>query len=214
MVPRAARGPRPGRSGTRTPARRAGGATSLGVRDPPTRGVVITTITDTVLQRLGGAEGSTALAAVVAAALTVLVSCGDPDPPADTGADPDPEPPPALGAPEGGPDGVPEECLGVFVGVVDEPDLARVDRLPVGWPDPPVDATLCRTDGEATNQEVGYATSAAPAEVLDAYEAALAGAELERDDTAGYAGTLSGSLDGTWFTVQPRAGAFEIVLAG
>ena len=107
---------------------------------------------------------------------------------------------------------LPAVCLEQYVGLMSEPDLDRVS-LPESWPEPPVAATLCKTEHGSTADEVGYATDASPDQVLAAYADALAAHAPERTQDDGYgAGTVAGVLDGVHFVVQPRTGSFEIVL--
>lgn len=107
---------------------------------------------------------------------------------------------------------LPEVCLTQFLGLTATPDLDEV-ALPDGWPAPPVEATLCKTENGPSFDEVGYATEASPSEVLDAYAAALAEHGPERTQDDGYgAGTVTGVVDGVTYVVQPRTGSYEIVL--
>jgi hypothetical protein len=107
---------------------------------------------------------------------------------------------------------LPDVCLSQFLGLMSTPDLGDV-ALPAAWPEPPVDSTLCKTEGGTELEEVGYATDASPEEVLDAYAEALAEHSPQRTQDDGYgAGTLTGVVDGTGFVIQPRTGSYEIVL--
>ena len=143
--------------------------------------------------------------ALLAAVLVLVTGCGNGDQGGSAGDD----------FADAGID-LPAECLTQFLGVTATPDLGEVD-LPASWPEPPVDATLCKTQaaaGAATMSEVGYATAASPEEVLDAYAKALADHAPERTEDDGYgAGTLTGLLDGIVYVIQPRADAYEIIIA-
>ena len=128
---------------------------------------------------------------------------------------------PAGSSPQGGDDalsevqeasGVPEACREPFPAAVGEADLADVELLPDGWPDPPVEATLCQTSATLDNQVevVSYATDAAPAEVLDAYDAAFAGSfETTREDQ-GLGEALSGTAGSVSFELLPSDGSYSI----
>lgn len=108
--------------------------------------------------------------------------------------------------------GVPGECLEAFPAAFGTADIADVELLPEAWPEPPVDATLCQTSSTSDDQVevVGYATDAAPDEVLDAYEAALAGSfETTREDQ-GLGEMLSGTAGSIGFEVTPGDGSFSL----
>lgn len=107
--------------------------------------------------------------------------------------------------------GVPEECRDAFP---TEVAAASLDDVPVpsGWPEPPVDATLCRTSWMMDDSAsiAGYATASTPAEVLDAYEAALSEQwDVTREDR-GFGEVLTGDAGGVWFQVETRDGAFDL----
>ncbi len=110
--------------------------------------------------------------------------------------------------------GVPEECAAAFIGLLGPADLAEVEKLPSGWPDPPVEATLCvTTETTGGHEEAGYATTATPEEVVNAYEAVLgdAGADVTRDQGGLGGEILYGTLDGVEFQITPRDGAFDLL---
>ncbi|GAA5123660.1 hypothetical protein GCM10023339_43910 [Alloalcanivorax gelatiniphagus] len=107
--------------------------------------------------------------------------------------------------------GVPEECRDAFP---TEVAVASLDDVPVpdGWPEPPVDATLCRTSSMMDDSAsiAGYATASAPVEVLDAYEAALSDQwDVTREDR-GFGEVLTGETGDAWFQVETRDGAFDL----
>lgn len=145
-------------------------------------------------------------AVLLVAALVLLTGCGDADQGGGAAGD---------DVADAGIE-LPDECLTQFLGVTATPVLGEVD-LPASWPDPPVDATLCKTQaaaGAATTSELGYATDATPEEVLDAYAEVLADHAPERTEDDGYgAGTLTGVLDGIGYVIQPRTGGYEILVA-
>jgi hypothetical protein len=161
-----------------------------------------------------------ATAAALAVALTMSTACGggeDDVPSAGSGSAPDEvdldelEDEVGDALDEAGID-VPDICLSQFIGLMSTPDLARVG-LPGSWPEPPVQATLCKTEGDREIEEIGYATDATPVEVLDAYADALADHGPERTEGDGYgAGTLTGIVDGVGFVIQPRTGSYEILV--
>lgn len=108
--------------------------------------------------------------------------------------------------------GVPEECRDAFPAEVVAADLADVTPIPPDWPEPPVDATLCRTSSMMDDSAsiAGYATTSAPAEVLDAYEAVLSEQwEVTREDR-GFGDVLTGTAGDVWFQVETRDGAFDL----
>ncbi|WP_210650233.1 hypothetical protein [Nocardioides sp. SYSU D00065] len=111
--------------------------------------------------------------------------------------------------------GVPEECREAFPAEVVPADIADVSGIPAEWPEPPVDATLCRTSStmDDTLSIAGYATASSPAEVLDAYESALAEQwEVTREDN-GMGEVLTGTAGDVWFQVETRDGAFDLSFA-
>ena len=111
--------------------------------------------------------------------------------------------------------GVPEECHDAFPADVVPVDIADVELMPSDWPEPPVDATLCRTSAtmDDTVSIAGYATTSSPAEVLDAYETALAGTwEVTREDGT-FGEVLTGTADDVWFQVETRDGAYDLTFS-
>jgi hypothetical protein len=110
--------------------------------------------------------------------------------------------------------GVPAECKEAFPTAFGRADLAEVTLMPASWPRDAVDGTLCQT-AEAGNgmQVASYATTASPAEVLDAVQDALPGSyEVARQDQ-GMGDQLDGSGDGVSFRVTTRPGAFDVTFA-
>lgn len=110
--------------------------------------------------------------------------------------------------------GVPEECQEAFPLALEPADPADVP-FPADWPETPVAATLCSTGAtlDDSMQTADYATAATPAEVLDAYEAALAPSyDLTREDQ-GLGEVLAGSNGSVSFQLQPRDGAFALLLS-
>lgn len=111
--------------------------------------------------------------------------------------------------------GVPPECRDAFPVAIGAADLADVELIPAGWPEPPVEATLCQTSSTLDDQIAiaSYATEAAPAEVLDAYETALAGTfETSREEN-GLGEVLSGSSEGGGFEVAAADGSFTLTFS-
>lgn len=151
------------------------------------------------------------LATITLLTTGALAACGSDTDDTDTGG----------ASPQGGGDslsevqeesGVPEECREAFPAAFGEADIADVELLPEGWPEPPVDATLCQTSATLDDEVevLSYATDAAPAEVLDAYEAALGGSfETTREDK-GLGEGLSGTAGAVGFEVMPSDGSFSI----
>lgn len=142
------------------------------------------------------------LPAVLIAAL--LAGCGGEDDPG--GGAPGKAAPPA---------GVPAECVESFPGVLATPALDDVELLPEGFPEPPVDATLCETGGtvDQGQEYASYASDASEVDLLAGYEAALSsyGASLA-DDGAGRR-VVNAQVGDVAVQVQPRDGGFRIVFA-
>ncbi|QWF22014.1 hypothetical protein KM427_24455 [Nocardioides sp. LMS-CY] len=162
---------------------------------------------------------TTALAAAAVIALMTLSGCGgDDDQPGST---------PASSQDAGGGDttdlgdaaeefGIPEECFTVHIGTFGEPDIDSVDKMPADWPEPIDDAVLCGTSSTNTEQNANYVSSAAPSEILDAYEGALgdAGYETSREDPSGLGrDMLTGSSSDVYFQVDAKDGGFTVTFA-
>lgn len=113
------------------------------------------------------------------------------------------------------PAGVPEECVESFPGALTTPALDDVELLPAGFPEPPVDATLCETGGtvDQGQEYASYASDAPVVDVLAGYESALSsyGASLA-DDGAGRR-VVNAQVGAVAVQVQPRDGGFRIVFA-
>ena len=112
-------------------------------------------------------------------------------------------------------DAAPEECATAFPQAFTAPDLAEVEALPAGWPDPPEGSTLCLTSsglGEAAIESISYATEAAEAAVLAHYEQELAAYAVERTPSPTGGEMLTGDGAGIGFQVQPGEGSIVIVL--
>jgi hypothetical protein len=108
---------------------------------------------------------------------------------------------------------VPEECVTAFPLAIEPADLADVTLRPEGFPEPPVDGTLCETSStlDDTITTAGYATEATATEVLDAYELQLGSIyDVARaDDGAGE--TLTADLGtGVFVQVTPGDGSYSI----
>lgn len=154
--------------------------------------------------------------AVAAVALAVLLSgCGSDDPTADD---------PTFGAVDDGdgsglPPDYPEECAEPFPIWFGEADLDSVDLRPGDWPEPLGDALLCRVSSTMGDQQqiADFATASAPAEVLDAFEAALGGLDgydLERYEPEGLGHELiSGTAGDVGFQVDPTPGGYSVTFA-
>ena len=156
------------------------------------------------------------LAALVVTTAVSLSACGGDQPAASAGSSTSSEGEAAAGLDELADAGdVPEECREAFPAEVAPADLDDVASIPSGWPEPPVDATLCRTSSTMDDSLsiAGYATASSPAEVLDAYEAALADTwDVTREDR-GFGDVLTGTAGDVWFQVETRDGAFDLSFA-
>lgn len=110
--------------------------------------------------------------------------------------------------------GVPDECQAAFPLALEPADPGDVG-FPADWPETPVEATLCSTGStlDDTTRTADYATTASPAEVLDAYQAALpATYETTREDQ-GLGEVLNGTDGTVSFQLQPRDGEFTLFLS-
>ncbi|KRB79995.1 hypothetical protein ASE01_00340 [Nocardioides sp. Root190] len=111
--------------------------------------------------------------------------------------------------------GVPEECRDAFPAAIGSPDLSRILLEPEGWPEPPVEATLCQTSTtlDDTIEIASFATEEPPAEVLDAYEAALEGTFETTRDENGLGELISGATDSGGFEVAAVDGSFTLTFS-
>ncbi|MBM7518392.1 hypothetical protein [Nocardioides nitrophenolicus] len=139
-------------------------------------------------------------------------ACGDDtaDPP---GAD-------APGADTADPPGdtaanVPEECRAAFPQALEQPDLGEIALLPDGFPEPPVDATLCvtaETVGGA-QETASYASPASAEEVLAGYETALASYGAARDRDGVGRPIVTANAGEVVIQVTPQEGGFVLAFA-
>lgn len=108
---------------------------------------------------------------------------------------------------------VPEKCAARLA--VAPADLADVEMLPEGWPDPPVDATLCATSrtADGAHESMAYATDAAPEEVLAAYAEALSPYGAQRDQDGLGREVVVGAVGEVHFQVRAEEETFTVVLA-
>ncbi|MCR1783858.1 hypothetical protein KVF89_15060 [Nocardioides carbamazepini] len=167
-------------------------------------------------------------AAVAAAAalvsLTTLAACGGGDDGADDGGDGVAET--TGGDPGGtveegtgdddGPAGVPDECGEAFPQALGPADVADLALLPDGFPDPPVEATLCITAETVggSQETASYATDATAEEILAGYETALASYGAVRDQD-GIGRPIVTAADGDLdIQVTPQDGGFVLAFSG
>ncbi|HYF73225.1 MAG TPA: hypothetical protein VD864_10425 [Nocardioides sp.] len=147
------------------------------------------------------------VATVATAVLALSAGCG--------GSDDGPSAPAAAaGADASEASGeVPEECADLYPFAMDTPDLEQVALLPDGFPEPPVDATLCETGGAGDGQEyAAYASTASSEEVLTAYEAALAAYGAARAEDGLGNPVVTASVGDVAVQVSTKEGGFRLVL--
>ncbi|GAA1761866.1 hypothetical protein GCM10009795_005390 [Nocardioides hankookensis] len=107
---------------------------------------------------------------------------------------------------------IPKECKKAFPMALDTPHLDEVELMPADWPEPPLDATLCVTEGneDGSQQWAEYATDATPEEVIAAYQPALEsyGAQRADNDTTL---ALGGTVGETAFVVSASEGFYRLI---
>lgn len=108
--------------------------------------------------------------------------------------------------------GAPEECAKAFPQAFTEPDLAEVTLAPDGFPEPPVDATLCLTSSTVDNSKetASYATDAAEEEILAGYETALSAYSPSRDADGLGRPIVVAQDGGLVIQVTPQEGGFVL----
>ncbi|WP_436698867.1 hypothetical protein [Nocardioides sp. BYT-33-1] len=114
-----------------------------------------------------------------------------------------------------GPAGVPDECRDAFPQALGPAELGELALLPDGFPDPPVEATLCitaETVGGA-QETASYATTASADEVLAGYETALAAYDAVRDQDGVGRPIVTATADGVVIQVTPQDGGFVLAFA-
>lgn len=149
-------------------------------------------------------------AVVVPVALLALAACGG-----EAGNDSSAAVEEVAGADDDGPAGVPDECRDAFPQAMGPADLGELALLPEGFPDPPVEATLCitaETVGGA-QETASYASDATADEILAGYESALAphGATREQDGIG--RPILTATVDDVIIQVTPQDGGFVLAFA-
>ncbi|MDQ6525764.1 hypothetical protein RB608_19265 [Nocardioides sp. LHD-245] len=115
-----------------------------------------------------------------------------------------------------GPAGVPEECGAAFPQALGPADVADLALLPDGFPDPPVEATLCITAETVggSQETASYASDATAEEILAGYEAALASYGAARDQD-GIGRPIVTAADGDLIIqVTPQDGGFVLAFSG
>lgn len=165
---------------------------------------------------------TTALAAL---SLTLLLAgCGDDgDDPADADgqpstqstADDGTDADDAADPGDAGAGDVPEACRTPFPQAFAPADLADVELLPAGFPEPPVEATLCitaETVGGA-HETASYATPATAEEVLAGYESALASFGATRDQDGIGRAIITANDGALVIQVTPQDGGFVLAFA-
>ncbi|GAA1539817.1 hypothetical protein [Nocardioides humi] len=154
--------------------------------------------------------------ALLVLAAPVVAGCDDGDDPAPAGG------PAATSGTDGADTGdgaaadVPEECREAFPQAFTAADLGELALLPDGFPDPPVEATLCLTAETVggANETASYATTATAEEVLAGYEAALASYGATRDQDGLGRPIVTATAGDVVIQVTPQDGGFVLVLAG
>lgn len=114
-----------------------------------------------------------------------------------------------------GPAGVPDECRDAFPQALGPAELSELALLPDGFPDPPVEATLCitaETVGGA-QETASYATTASADEVLAGYETALTAYGAVRDQDGVGRPIVTATADGVTIQVTPQDGGFVLAFA-
>lgn len=107
---------------------------------------------------------------------------------------------------------LPDACADGFPFAMEQPDPGTLHDVPAEWPEPPVPSTLCETGTtlDGTVEVAGYATAADEAAVLDAYEQALAGYDVVREDQGAGEKLTATSATGTVEVMSPSGGTFSV----
>lgn len=107
---------------------------------------------------------------------------------------------------------LPDACAIGFPFATERPDLGTLEHVPADWPQPPVASTLCETSTtlDGTVEVAGYATDADETAVLDAYERALPGYDVAREDKGAGEKLTASSPAGTVEVMVPSAGTFSV----
>ncbi|TCI98732.1 hypothetical protein [Aeromicrobium sp. IC_218] len=107
---------------------------------------------------------------------------------------------------------LPDTCADGFPFAREQPDLGTLENVPADWPEPPVPSTLCETSTtlDDTVEVAGYATDAGEAAMLDAYEQALTGYDVVREDTGAGEKLTATSAGGTVEVMAPSQGTFSV----
>jgi hypothetical protein len=102
-------------------------------------------------------------------------------------------------------------CFDAFPEAMGTPDLGNLTMLPEGWPEPPVEATLCQAfqESDGVRETIGYLTDGDhAADALDGYETILAGLATRSGDVlTGRSGDTTfeiGVLTPDSFTIELR----------
>ncbi|CAM3276877.1 hypothetical protein NODU109028_08765 [Nocardioides dubius] len=110
---------------------------------------------------------------------------------------------------------VPDQCRTPFPQAFGPADLADLALLPDGFPQPPVEATLCITAETVggSRETASYATSATEEEVLAGYEAALADYAAARESDGIGRPIITASDGALMIQVTPQDGGFVLAFA-
>lgn len=148
-------------------------------------------------------------AVAVPVALLALAACGG-----EVGNDSGAAVEEVAGA-DDGPAGVPDDCRDAFPQAMGPADLGELALLPEGFPDPPVEATLCitaETVGGA-QETASYASDATADETLAGYESALAPYGATRDQDGIGRPIVTATVDDVIIQVTPQDGGFVLAFA-